>query len=131
VPSITLAFRIKVSPVIIGTSAQSMIRKSYSPVIARSPCDEAIHLAACAAMDCFADRTALCAEPVARNDGLKIPQFIGRISFSAVGKGALCAVPTISDAKRWWARHRPARSRGPLAFAHPTIEPIVFMASIN
>jgi hypothetical protein len=29
-------------------------------------------------------------------------------------------MPTISDAKRWWARHRPAPSRVPLAFAHPT-----------
>jgi hypothetical protein len=28
-----------------------------------------------------------------------------------VGKGALCAVPTISDAKRWWARHRALRVR--------------------
>ena len=30
-------------------------------VIARSRCDEAIHRAAYAAMDCFAHRTALCA----------------------------------------------------------------------
>jgi hypothetical protein len=30
------------------------------------------------------------------------------------------AAKAFSDAKRWWARHRPARSRGPLAFAHPT-----------
>jgi len=28
-------------------------------------------------MDCFAHRTALCAEPVARNDDLKIPHVIG------------------------------------------------------
>src|SRR5580700_3363621 len=38
-------------------------------IFARSPCDEAIHRAAYAALDCFAHRTALCAEPVARNDG--------------------------------------------------------------
>jgi hypothetical protein len=44
-------------------------------VIARSPCDEAIHRAAYATVDCFAHRTALCAEPVACNDGLKIPSF--------------------------------------------------------
>jgi hypothetical protein len=31
--------------------------------------DEAIHRAAYAVLDCFAHRTALCAEPVARNDG--------------------------------------------------------------
>jgi hypothetical protein len=35
-----------------------------------------------------------------------------------VGKGALRAVPTI--AQSWWARHRPAHSRGPLALADPT-----------
>jgi len=50
-----------------------------STVIARSSCDDAIHCAAYAAMDCFAHRTALCAEPVARNDGLKIPHVIGAI----------------------------------------------------
>jgi hypothetical protein len=52
-------------------------------VIARSPCDEAIHRAAYAAVDCFAHRTALCAEPaVAHNDGWKIA--IPLAAFSAV-----------------------------------------------
>jgi hypothetical protein len=54
-----------------------LLAEDLPPVIARSPCDEAIQRAACAAVDCFAHRTALCAEPVARNDGLKIPHFIG------------------------------------------------------
>ena len=40
-------------------------------------CEE--HRAADAVMDCFAHRTALCAEPVARNDGLKIAHAMGAI----------------------------------------------------
>jgi hypothetical protein len=37
------------------------------------------------AVDCFAHRTAPCAEPVARNDGFKNPYFIGGIFGSLAG----------------------------------------------
>ena len=56
-----------------GSRALARVAKPYpegsSTVIARSACDEAIHYAAYAALDCFAHRTAPCAEPVARNNG--------------------------------------------------------------
>ena len=58
---------------------QIMTSSSF-PVVARSPCDEAIHLSPSTAMDCFAEPVistralcarrgaALCADPLARND---------------------------------------------------------------
>jgi hypothetical protein len=63
-----------------GSRALARVAKPHrgdsSTVIARSPCDEAIHRAAHAALHCCAHRTALGAAPVAHNDGLNVPHFI-------------------------------------------------------
>jgi hypothetical protein len=71
-------------------------------------------LSAAAKLDCFAN---------ARNDDLRL-FFRGCLKSESeihtarrFAQRRPCAVPTILESERWWARHRLARSRDPLALS--------------